>query len=275
MKKYNDDYEIENSVDVLLESSVITGRKKKNKITRYLIFNLSLALFGGSFQAGFNIGLFNTSYNVIKQHYNNSFIERTGHPIPDATFDYLWPITNALLPAGGTIGGLFSGKVGDHFGRKNGLVLTNIIVLICACLNIISKYIYSYETLMVSRFLSGIFCGLFNGILPVYINELSPQDLRGQFGSLFSVLFESGILVANVLGLPFIFGNDKYWPLLVGSIVVPAIAHFLLFFTDETPKYLFIKQNKIEETKKGEYSHQNFLYFSSSKKSFNIYKLKF
>jgi MFS transporter, SP family, solute carrier family 2 (facilitated glucose transporter), member 1 len=62
-----------------------------------------------------------------------------------------------------------SGFVADYFGRRNAIFYTNGIVLLTSLFNIISKFIPSYETLMVGRFLTGVFAGLFSGIVPVSV----------------------------------------------------------------------------------------------------------
>lgn len=110
-----------------------------------------------------------------------------------------------------------------------------------------SKFIKSYETLMVARFLSGIFCGLFTGILPLYLNELSPQNLRGLVGTLNQFGIVLGILVTNIAGVPTLLGSDDLWPVLLGIMVLPVIAHLILILGAESPKYLYITcNNKIK-----------------------------
>ncbi len=103
-----------------------------------------------------------------------------------------------------------------------------------------TPYLRSYEILLVSRFLSGIYCGIFTGILPMYLNELPPQNLKGSLGTLNQLSIVLGILVANVLGLPEMLGNEKLWPVLVSLTIVPAFLQlFGLMFAVESPKFLF------------------------------------
>lgn len=52
---------------------------------------------------------------------------------------------------------------------------------------------------------SGLFCGLFSGILPLYLSELAPKNLRGTIGTLNQLMIVFGILVTNILGLPQLF----------------------------------------------------------------------
>ncbi len=77
-------------------------------------------------------------------------------------------------------------------------------------MNVISKFIKTYETLIASRLLTGLFCGFFTGILPIYLYELAPQNLRGITGTLNQLHIVIGILVSNILGLPQLLGNNNY-----------------------------------------------------------------
>jgi SP family facilitated glucose transporter-like MFS transporter 1 len=100
------------------------------------------------------------------------------------------------MPLGGVFGGLSSGYFADNFGRKSSLILINILVIITACLNIMSKYASSIETLMagidlfiivhlfiyllsknyfIGRFIIGLYSGLFSGVVPMYLSEIGEK----------------------------------------------------------------------------------------------------
>lgn len=83
--------------------------------------------------------------------------------------DDAWTLTNGLQPLGGIIGGLSSGFIGDTFGRRLSMISVNFFVLLTVALNVMSKFIPSYQTLMAGRFVSGLFSGLFSGLIPVSI----------------------------------------------------------------------------------------------------------
>lgn len=125
-------------------------------------------------------------------------------------------------------------------------MLTNILVIIVGVLNIISKFISTYEMLIVARFIAGLFCGLFTGILPIFLNEISPPNLRGLAGTVNQFTVVIGILVANVFGLEELLGTDELWPVITGFIFIPAVFNFCLVFITESPKYLFITNNKVQ-----------------------------
>lgn len=208
------------------------------RFTKYLFFCLIFASIGSAFQFGWNIGIYNTPEDVIKDFYNKTYFNRNGVDMPDTTFTTLWSITNGLMPAGGLIGGLSSGFFADLFGRKKALMYTNVLVVISAILNIASKFIPAYETLMAGRFFAGVLSGLFSGILPLYLNELAPANLRGFTGTMNQLSIVAGIVVTNIFGLPQILGSQTLWPVLVGFMLVPALAHFALLLAVESPKHL-------------------------------------
>jgi MFS family permease len=107
----------------------------------------------------------------------------------------------------------------------------------------------------VGRFLFGLSAGAFSVFVPSYINEVTPTELKGPFGSATQLLITLGIFISNILGIPLPttdeefkednFVNRNYWRLLFAlPIAFAAIQSTLLFtiFNYETPK--FLKQHK-------------------------------
>jgi len=163
------------------------------------------------------------------------------------TFTALWSLTNGLMPLGGMIGAISSGNLADAVGRKQGLMLTNILVLIVGTLNIIAKFIKSYEALIVGKFIAGVYCGLFTGILPLYMMEVTVGRLRGFAGSMIGTGIGAGILVSNVMALGEGFGTDELWPVIGGFVLLPGMINLLLVFAVESPKYIYVNcGNKLE-----------------------------
>ena len=144
-------------------------------------------------------------------------------------------------------------------------MIVNVFVLTTAILKIISKFVSSYETLMIGRIIGGIYSGLFTGITPLYLEEISPKNLRGITGTINHLFIVIGVLMANVLGLDFMLGTKHLWPVLVGFILVPFSVHLLLIWAVESPKYLLINRFDKEAAKEGNKNfemllHVNVLY---------------
>jgi MFS family permease len=132
-----------------------------------------------------------------------------------------------------------------------------VIVIISATLNIISKFIGTYITVMISRFLAGVYSGFFTGILPLYLNECSSKNLRGFSGTMNQLAIVLGVVVVNIIGLPDLLGTIDLWPVLVGLTLVPIIFHIVLFFLSESPKYVCINKHDREGAKQS--NNPNFL----------------
>ena len=129
-------------------------------------------------------------------------------------------------------------------------MVTNILVVIVGILNIISKYIRAYEILIVGKFIAGLYCGIFTGVLPLYLMEVTPHNLRGFAGGLIGSAINFGIFISNIVALPQLFGNEDLWPIVGGFILLPALFNFSLFCASESPKYLYINCGDKEGAKK-------------------------
>ena len=91
--------------------------------------------------------------------------------------------------------------------------------------------------------MSGIVVGLLSGVVPIYLNEISPLNLRGSIGTIQQVISVFGKLSANIAGLSQLLGSEKLWPILTALLIIPSFIHIGLFFLVESPKYLFAHES--------------------------------
>jgi SP family facilitated glucose transporter-like MFS transporter 2 len=141
--------------------------------------------------------------------------------------------------------------------RKKSILMINVLVIISGALTVLSELVTSYVPFIIGRFFTGIYCGLFTGLGPLYLSEISPKNLRGAAGTMHQLSLVIGILATNIMGLPEVFGKIDRWPYLVGFTIVPSLVHFIFFpFCVETPKFVYISQNN---PKKAEISKNLFL----------------
>ncbi|EDM01137.1 solute carrier family 2 (facilitated glucose transporter), member 2, isoform CRA_a [Rattus norvegicus] len=100
--------------------------------------------------------------------------------------------------------------------------------------------------IIAGRSVSGLYCGLISGLVPMYIGEIAPTTLRGALGTLHQLALVTGILISQIAGLSFILGNQDYWHILLGLSAVPALLQcLLLLFCPESPRYLYLKLEEI------------------------------
>ena len=65
-------------------------------------------------------------------------------------------ISPLKVPLGGMIGAITSSYLADYMGRKGSLMAANGLVVIVGALNIMAKYVNSYEVLILGKFIAGI-----------------------------------------------------------------------------------------------------------------------
>lgn len=78
------------------------------------------------------------------------------------------------------------------------MFLVNILALIGGGLMGFCTLLSSFEMVIAGRLIIGLFCGLFTGLTPMYVGEVSPTPLRGAFGTLHQLGVVVGILIAQV-----------------------------------------------------------------------------
>ena len=161
----------------------------------------------------------------------------------------LWTAANTLFVIGGMVGAITSKYVAEFFGRKKGILFHYIFILLGALLVVIAPYVNSPECVIISRFLFGIQGGMCCGLIPTYLSEVSPVDLRGATGVLHQLCVTVGILVAQLLGFRQLMGVESMWHFLLAIPIIPSLIGglALLLFFSETPRAL-LTTNKDEDT---------------------------
>ncbi|XP_007258287.2 solute carrier family 2, facilitated glucose transporter member 3a [Astyanax mexicanus] len=223
---------------------------EKKQVTCYLLFSLGTAVIG-SLQFGYNTGVINAPEQKLQAFFNETWVRRYGKPIDAGVCTLVWSLAVAIFSVGGMVGSFSVGVVADKFGRRRSMFIVNILAVIGGSLMGLCTLCSSFEMVIAGRLVIGLFCGLFTGLTPMYVGEVSPTPLRGAFGTLHQLGVVVGILISQIFGLEFLLGSDKLWPLLLALTVIPAVLQCLLLpFCPESPRYLLINLNKEEEARK-------------------------
>ncbi|XP_015983541.1 solute carrier family 2, facilitated glucose transporter member 3 [Rousettus aegyptiacus] len=220
------------------------------KVTAPLVFAVTVATIG-SFQYGYNTGVINAPEMIIKDFLNYTLEEKLENPPNEVLLTSLWSLSVAIFSVGGMIGSFSVGLFVNRFGRRNSMLLVNLLAVAGGCLMGFAKIAESVEMLILGRLVIGLFCGLCTGFVPMYIGEVSPTALRGAFGTLNQLGIVIGILVAQIFGLKFILGTDDLWPVLLGFTILPAVLQSIaLPFCPESPRFMLINRKEEESAKK-------------------------
>jgi len=83
-------------------------------------------------------------------------------------------------------------------------------------------------TLIAGRIVSGVACGGATVVVPMYLGEIAPPQLRGTLGTAFQLTMVVAILCGQVFGLDAFLGTPTLWPLMLALVCVPALLQLLL-----------------------------------------------
>ncbi|PON39613.1 Sugar/inositol transporter [Trema orientale] len=155
-----------------------------------------------------------------------------------------WVVSTLL--AGATIGSFTGGALADKFGRTRTFQLDAIPLTIGAFLCATAQ---SVQTMIIGRLLAGIGIGISSAIVPLYISEISPTEIRGALGSVNQLFICIGILSALVAGLP-LAANPLWWRTMFGIAIIPSVLLAVgMAVSPESPRWLF-QQGKIPQAEK-------------------------
>ncbi|XP_033223953.1 glucose transporter type 1 isoform X2 [Belonocnema kinseyi] len=231
-----------------------THRRKLRLLEQGLTFFLSYAILAavlGMLQFGYNTGIINSPEKNIESFMKDVYKARYGEDMSDSTVNILYSVAVSIFAIGGMLGGFSGGTIANRFGRKGGLLLNNVLGVVGACLMGFTKIAHSYEMLFFGRFIIGVNCGLNTSLVPMYISEIAPLNLRGGLGTVNQLAVTVGLLVSQVLGIEQILGTNDGWPVLLGLAVCPAILQLVLLpICPESPRYLLITKQWEEEARK-------------------------
>ncbi|KAL1830150.1 hypothetical protein DCAR_0209558 [Daucus carota subsp. sativus] len=152
-----------------------------------------------------------------------------------------WVVSTLL--AGATVGSFTGGALADKFGRTKTFQLDAIPLAVGAFLCATAQ---SVQTMIVGRLLAGIGIGISSAIVPLYISEISPTEIRGTLGSVNQLFICVGILAALVAGLP-LASNPLWWRTMFGIAGIPSVLLAVgMAVSPESPRWLY-QQGRIAE----------------------------
>ncbi|XP_014400947.1 PREDICTED: solute carrier family 2, facilitated glucose transporter member 5 [Myotis brandtii] len=225
--------------------------KREGRLTLVLALATLISAFGSSFQYGYNVAAINSPSELMKAFYNETYFDRTTYYLSDFSLTLLWSLSVSMFPFGGLVGSLMVGFLVNKLGRKGTLLLNNVFSIVPAILMGSSEAIHSFEIIILSRLLVGICAGLSSNVVPMYLGELAPKNLRGALGVVPQLFITVGILVAQILGLRNLLANEEGWPILLGVTGIPAAVQLLLLpFFPESPRYLLVQKKNHEAARK-------------------------
>ncbi|XP_056168805.1 sugar transporter ERD6-like 5 isoform X2 [Syzygium oleosum] len=141
-----------------------------------------------------------------------------------------YSVFGSILTVGGLLGALCSGKIADLIGRKGAMWVTDVSGIIGWCAIFLSESAWSLD---LGRLLLGFGVGLASYVVPVYVAEVTPKNLRGGFVSLCMLAIACG------MSMTYIIGSVLNWRILACLGTIPCLLQLVgLFLVPESPRWL-------------------------------------
>ena len=162
--------------------------------------------------------------------------------LPDTLQGFL--VSSVLI--GAVIGAATNGVLADIFGRKKIIMATAVIFILGSLMCAFAPNVY---ILILSRIFVGFAVGIVNFIVPLYLSEVSPKNLRGTLVSLYQWAITAGILFSYFINA--VFAQAVYnWRWMLFAGVVPGLILFIgMCFMKDTPRWL-VSKNRDGEARK-------------------------
>ena len=147
---------------------------------------------------------------------------------------FLEGLVVASLLLGAAIGAACAGPLSDRLGRRNLILIAAVTFTVGA---IGAALAPGVGTLVLFRVVLGLAVGAAALIVPLYLSEIAPTEIRGAISSLNQLMITVGILLAFIVNA--LLANSGAWRWMLGLAVIPSVVLFIgMYFMPETPRWL-------------------------------------
>ncbi|KAL5566156.1 hypothetical protein UlMin_029320 [Ulmus minor] len=136
----------------------------------------------------------------------------------------------SILTIGAMIGAVVSGKIADCIGRRGTMGFSELFCIVGLLCIVFSRVAFWLD---LGRLLVGFGMGILSYVVPVYIAEITPKNLRGGFTTVHQLMICCGV------SMTYLIGSFVNWRTLALFGTIPCLAQLLgLFFIPESPRWL-------------------------------------
>lgn len=154
----------------------------------------------------------------------------------------------AMSLIGATIITTFSGPVSDWTGRRPMLIISSVLYFLSGLLMLWAPNVYM---LLFARLIDGFGIGLAVTLVPVYISETAPAEIRGLLNTLPQFSGSGGMFLSYCMVFSMSLMPQPNWRLMLGVLSIPSLLYFALtiFYLPESPRWL-VSKGRMAEAKK-------------------------
>jgi SP family sugar:H+ symporter-like MFS transporter len=157
---------------------------------------------------------------------------------------FLEGLVVASLLLGAAVGAASAGPLSDRLGRRNLIIIAGILFTIGA---IGAALAPNVGVLVLFRVVLGLAVGTAALIVPLYLSEIAPTQIRGAISSLNQLNIVVGILLAFIVNAA--LANAEAWRWMLGLAAVPSLVLLIgMFFLPETPRWL-VSQDRDDDAR--------------------------
>ncbi|XP_061372780.1 monosaccharide-sensing protein 2-like isoform X2 [Gastrolobium bilobum] len=154
----------------------------------------------------------------------------------------------AMSLIGATVITTCSGPISDWLGRRPMLIISSVLYFLGGLVMLWSPNVY---VLCIGRLLDGFGIGLAVTLVPVYISETAPSDIRGSLNTLPQFSGSGGMFLSYCMVFGMSLTTSPSWKLMLGILSIPSLIYFVLtiFVLPESPRWL-VSKGKMLQAKK-------------------------
>lgn len=154
----------------------------------------------------------------------------------------------AMSLIGATIITFCSGGASDWLGRRPMLIISSVLYIVSGLVMFWSPNVY---VLLLARLLDGFGIGISVTLIPVYISETAPSEIRGLLNTLPQFMGSGGMFFSYCMVFWMSLMDSASWRLMLGVLSIPSFIYFALtiFFLPESPRWLVSKGRMLEAKK--------------------------
>lgn len=226
----------------------------REQYNQSLIYRIAVTATLGGFLFGYDTAVISGAISSLEQF----FI------LP---YHFSQALSNTLLGimvSGALLGCIFGSALGGYcsqrFGRKRSMILAALLFLFSSIGSAVPELFFAspgsgthvyLPQFIFYRFIGGVGVGLASVLSPMYIAEVSPQQIRGRLVSWNQLAIVTGILSVYFINYFITSQGDETWNQYYGwrwmfaSSGIPSLLFLIcLLFVPESPRWLLLKGMK-------------------------------
>ncbi|KAF5747254.1 Tonoplast monosaccharide transporter2 isoform 1 [Tripterygium wilfordii] len=140
-----------------------------------------------------------------------------------------------------------SGAISDWLGRRPMLIISSMLYFVSGLIMLWSPNVF---VLCIARLLDGFGIGLAVTLIPLYISETAPSEIRGLLNTLPQFAGSGGMFLSYCMIFGMSLTSSPSWRLMLGVLSIPSLLYFALtvFYLPESPRWL-VSKGKMREAK--------------------------